>query len=170
MYNLQVIQVRTLTFVLNHSKSDADKSDTDGSLLEASCLPGTKLNRELECVLPADEYTYIVETFKKLPQHTFCGAPTEKQRSAQKNKKAKTMLSGVKCKKTQCKSTFKITILNPPKGKGQKYRNTHKAVVKLVFHPIESAHVLGFRPVAENTNIYPTIFFWSFCFICPPPL
>lgn len=164
----------------------------------------------------SEKYTYLVESFKKLPQLTFCGAPvvnfetcirvnlndkseasewvealsakttctyrvtrtykpamkrvsykldmhchhfrkklTQKQLACQKKKKTKTMLSDVKCKKTQCQSTLKITILEPPKGKVQKYRSTHKALIKLVFHhnhPIESAHVLGFRPVAEGTK------------------
>ena len=201
--------------------SESDVSDNSLSTSEISCVPrlSTKLNRELECVLPVSEkYTYLVESFKKLSQHTFCGAPTvnfeacirvnlkdksealewivalsvetkctyrvtrtykpsmkrvcykldmhchhfrkkltQKQlsTSAQKKKKTKTMLSGVKCKKTQCQSTLKVTILKPPKGKVQKYRSTHNAVIKLVFHhnhPIESAHVLGFRPVAEETK------------------
>ncbi len=85
--------------------------------------------------------------------HHFRKKLTQKKLSAQRKKTSKTMLSGVKCKKSQCPSTLKITILQPPKGKVQKYRGTHKAVIKLVFHhnhPIESAHVLGFRPVARQ--------------------
>ena len=88
---------------------------------------------------------------------------TNKQLSAKKVK-PKTMLTGVKCKKTQCSSTLKITIHKPPKGKVQKYRGTHKAHVKFIFHhnhPIESAHVLGFRPVAEATKVTYTQLFSS---------
>ena len=68
------------------------------------------------------------------------------------------MLSGVKCKKTQCPSSLKVTIQIPPKRKVRKYRKhcgTHKAHIQLSFHhnhPIEPAHVLGYRPVAESTK------------------
>ena len=65
------------------------------------------------------------------------------------------MLSGVKCKKTQCPSLLKVTIQLPPKRKVQKYCGTHNVHIQLSFHhnhPIESAHVLGYRPVAESTK------------------
>ena len=78
---------------------------------------------------------------------------TKKQLSL-KPKKAETLVSGVHCKKTQCPSTLKITIQKPPKRRVGA-RCTHKAYIKLIFnhnHPIESAHVLGFRPVAEKTK------------------
>ncbi len=73
----------------------------------------------------------------------------------QVKKKSRTLLSSVNCKKTECPSTLKITIQKPPKTKVPKHHDTHKAFVKLVFHhnhPVNSAHVLGFRPVAEETR------------------
>ena len=80
-----------------------------------------------------------------------------------KKVKPKTMLSSVRCKKTQCPSTLKVTVQSPPKGKLQKYRGTHRAHIKLMFyhnHPLESAHVLGFRPVCSNTKeTYAKLFF-----------
>ena len=82
-------------------------------------------------------------------------ALTTKQLALKKTEQPKTMLSGVKCTKTQCPSTLKNTIQKKPKAKCPKYFDSHKTLIKLVFnhnHPIESARVLGFRPVDEETK------------------
>ena len=204
------------------SMSDSSEAESSVSVSEMSPVPRkvTNLNKDLMYVLPdSDEYTYIVESFNKLPVHTFCGAPTvnfdayirvnlnddrevsrwieafsekskctyrttrtykplmkkvsfkvdmhcqhfkkklsAKQVLIKKRVKTRTMLSGVKCKKTQCPSSLKVTIQIPRKQKVRKYRKycgTHKAHIQLSFHhnhPIESAHVLGYRPVAESTK------------------
>ena len=59
------------------------------------------------------------------------------------------------CKKTECPSKLNITTQKPPKKNVPKHCDTYKAFVKLIFHhnhPIDSAHVLGFRPVLEETR------------------
>ena len=79
-------------------------------------------------------------------------ALTKKQLSLKKPK-PKTMLSDVKCKKPQCPARLCITIQEPSKRKCPQYHTTHKAYIKLSFnhnHPVESAHVLGFRSVSEE--------------------
>ena len=199
--------------------SDCSGSDSENELY--SCFEPKhveELKPELQCVLPeGTEFSYLVESYQALPQHTFCGAPvanfeahvrvnlddeadvknwidslskktkctyrvsctykptlkrvtykidmhcqhfrkplTKRQQQVhnQVKKKTPTLLSSVNCKKTECPSTLKITIQKPPKTKVAKHHDTHKAAVKLVFHhnhPVNSAHVLGFRPVAEET-------------------
>ena len=193
-----------------HSFSDSE--------LENSYLPKlwSKLTSELRSVLPPNEsYTYIIQNFETLDQHSFSGAPatnfkaefrvnltaedqarewidllfkhckctyrvtrtykpslkrvtfkmdmhcqhfrktlTPKQLS-QKKTKPQTMVSGIRCKKTHCPSTLNITVQKPPRGKASNRHHTHQTIVKMTFHhnhPIDSAHVLGFRPVSENTK------------------
>ena len=61
------------------SMSDSSEAESSVSVSEMSPVPRkvTNLNEDLMYVLPdSDEYTYIVESFNKLPVHTFFGAPT----------------------------------------------------------------------------------------------
>uniref|UniRef100_A0A1X7VXB9 Uncharacterized protein n=1 Tax=Amphimedon queenslandica TaxID=400682 RepID=A0A1X7VXB9_AMPQE len=218
----------------NYGLSDLNTSDCDSTDLDSdikySHHPTTwkDLKPELKCVLPQNsegselcekyEFTYLIESYRTLPQHKFCGAPvanfetrirvnmdneeqakswvdslskktkctyrvsrtykpslkrvmykidlhcqhfrkplTRKQQQMRSQKKTRpsTLLSGVHCKKTNCPSKLSITIQKPPKSKVPKHHDTHKGVVKLTFHhnhPIDSAHVLGFRPVSEDTR------------------
>lgn len=135
------------------------------SFIRVNLGDGNEAKEWVEALSERNKCTYrVTRTYKpsvkrvcfKLDMHCqhFRGKLSKKQLSTKKIK-PKTILSDVKCKKTQCPSTLKITIKKPPKGKVQKYRGTHKAYIQLFFHhnhPIESAHVLGFRRAAEETK------------------
>ena len=87
---------------------------------------------------------------------------TDKQVALARCSKRKplSLVSNTRRKKTQCPSKLSITIQVPSKVQLKKYPAAsklaqHQAVIKLTFdhnHPLESAHVLSFRPVAPETK------------------
>ncbi len=87
-------------------------------------------------------------------------ALSNKQKASRKPPQ-KTALSGLRDKKVQCPSKMTMVLTNPSKTMTQakspwgKILCSHKAHIKLDFnhnHPVESAHVLSFRPVGEATK------------------
>ena len=57
--------------------------------------------------------------------------------------------------KNHCPLPLNITVQKSPRGKASNRHHTLQTIVKITFHhnhPIDSAHVLGFRPVSENTK------------------
>ena len=87
---------------------------------------------------------------------------TEKQvaQASRSKRKALSLISNTRKKKTQCPSKLLITVKIPSKTQLKKYpqvseRAQHPAVIKLIFdhnHPLESAHALSFRPIAPETK------------------
>lgn len=63
-------------------------------------------------------------------------------------------------KKTKCPSKMTVTVNNPTKVDQMRSWNkhfllTHPTVVKIIYnhnHPIDSAHVLSFHPIAPETK------------------
>ncbi len=69
----------------------------------------------------------------------------------------KILMHDVRQKKTGCPSTLKLTVTVPTKKDQRKFSHivSHPTVLKIVFnhnHPIESAHSLSFRPIADITK------------------
>ena len=69
----------------------------------------------------------------------------------------KALMHDVRNKKTECPSTLKLTVNIPTKrDKFSANRSvTHPTVLAISFmhnHPVESAHVLSFRPIAKETR------------------
>jgi len=73
----------------------------------------------------------------------------------------KTFLHDTRNKKSECPSSLKLTVTVPPKHLHPKrkqvkpFLDTHPTIFKISFshnHPIESAHVLSFRPISDGTK------------------
>lgn len=85
---------------------------------------------------------------------------TDKQVAKRGKPKSKTFVSELRNKKTQCPSKMYITVQIPPKtqakgGPAARSILAHEGFVYLTFnhnHPLESAHVLSFRPVSAATK------------------
>ena len=85
---------------------------------------------------------------------------TDKQVAKCTKQKEKTFVLDLRKKKTQCPSKLCITIQIPSKaqsknGPAARVLHDHKGYVQLTFnhnHPLESAHVLSFRPISAETK------------------
>ncbi len=86
----------------------------------------------------------------------------QKQKAALARSKnsRKALLHNVRKKKTGCPSNLKLTVLIPGK-KNQlaaaktPHLITHPTVLQITYnhnHPVESAHALAFRPIAQETK------------------
>jgi hypothetical protein len=82
----------------------------------------------------------------------------QKGLKALSKKKANPLMGELRNKKTSCKSTLRLKILQPTKREIYEESNiflTHKTRVELVLwhdHPLHSAHVLSFCPVSNETE------------------
>lgn len=89
--------------------------------------------------------------------------PKQQQKAAEaKSKNARKILThDNREKKTDCPSRMTVTVLNPLKkdhfvSGAKSYLVTHPTVIEITFnhnHPIDSAHVLSFRPIAPKYSM-----------------
>ena len=85
----------------------------------------------------------------------------QKQKAAEMKSKQskKPLVQNIRRKKTGCPSTLKLTVTVPTRkqtyASARPYLVTHLTILQVSFthnHPLESAHVLAFRPIAPETK------------------
>lgn len=85
----------------------------------------------------------------------------QKQKAAEMKSKQskKPLVHNIRRKKTGCPSTLKLTVTVPTKkqtyASARPYLVSHPTILQVSFthnHPLESAHVLAFRPIASETK------------------
>ena len=84
----------------------------------------------------------------------------QKSAAAKSRNSRKVLTHDTRAKKTECPSKLSLTVLIPTKrdqvaAERKRYLVTHPTVFRVTFnhnHPVDSAHVLSFRPISLETK------------------